>query len=645
MKNILSVIILFIAFISCEKGEEQANTAAKRMRIEAGITSLHSRVSSLESGDYVFDKGDEIGVFVAAKRQLPVRKEETWNILHTYSGTEWIAEKMLAWLSQETGTQNDVIGYYPYKRDIEDFYAEPFTLSVFQNTITGLQKNDVMYGKVTATKTLSNDPVPLELSHKFVQLSLNIAYGDEGDAVAEIEECNIRSASVAKLDLMRGTVGEVGGEIVRIKPYLYASAPEGYKYAFSAILPPQHISRSMEFIEIKINNQLLVFKTDIDLKSGKHYTLHLTLNKGKLELTALFVSAWEGGIRITDKNYSKVKMYQHGEVIPYQVNRTINPVTLVFVGDGFTTSHMLENGYYDQCLNKAIRALMGTAPYATYSHYFNIYKIAAVSEEEGADNNSTGEMKNTFFNAQWSDNYGDMSCDYDVVFDFVQRYCPDIQSGATDIDRVAIIVIVNDARYGGICWTWASGRSYCMCPVSFDGAPISWRGGYEGTGINTGDWTNTVVHEGGGHCFGKLLDEYSTYLQKFPEDVITSHYWPVPVGWNLTEDTDSIPWQSFRGKPGYEKVRLYEGGSGYFYGIWRSELISCMIDNRFYFNASSRELIVKRIKSLAGESYSLEEFMSKDSDYDPTGKENRTVTAGARVMPPTAPPVLIQRIP
>lgn len=200
MKNILSVIILFIAFISCEKGEEQANTAAKRMRIEAGITSLHSRVSSLESGDYVFDKGDEIGVFVAAKRQLPVRKEETWNILHTYSGTEWIAEKMLAWLSQETGTQNDVIGYYPYKRDIEDFYAEPFTLSVFQNTITGLQKNDVMYGKVTATKTLSNDPVPLELSHKFVQLSLNIAYGDEGDAVAEIEECNIRSASVAKLD-------------------------------------------------------------------------------------------------------------------------------------------------------------------------------------------------------------------------------------------------------------------------------------------------------------------------------------------------------------------------------------------------------------------------------------------------------------
>lgn len=50
MKNILSVIILFIAFISCEKGEEQANTAAKRMRIEAGITSLHSRVSSLEWG-------------------------------------------------------------------------------------------------------------------------------------------------------------------------------------------------------------------------------------------------------------------------------------------------------------------------------------------------------------------------------------------------------------------------------------------------------------------------------------------------------------------------------------------------------------------------------------------------------------------
>ena len=114
---------------------------------------------------------------------------------------------------------------------------------------------------------------------------------------------------------------------------------------------------------------------------------------------------------------------------------------------------------------------------------------------------------------------------------------------------------------------------------------------------------------------------------------------------NLIANKNNVLWEHFINLEGYPKVGLYEGGSGYLHGIWRSELISCMIDNRFYFNAPSRELIVKRIKSLAGESYSLEEFMSKDSDYDPTGKENRTVTAGARVMPPTAPPVLIQRIP
>jgi len=36
--------------------------------------------------------------------------------------------------------------------------------------------------------------------------------------------------------------------------------------------------------------------------------------------------------------------------------------------------------------------------------------------------------------------------------------------------------------------------------------------------------------------------------------------------------------------------------------------------NDFYFNAISRELIVKRIMEFAGEEYTFEKFMAKDSD-------------------------------
>jgi hypothetical protein len=37
-----------------------------------------------------------------------------------------------------------------------------------------------------------------------------------------------------------------------------------------------------------------------------------------------------------------------------------------------------------------------------------------------------------------------------------------------------------------------------------------------------------------------------------------------------------------------------------------------MINNIDYFSTASREMIVKRIKSLAGQTYSLEDFKSRD---------------------------------
>lgn len=66
-----------------------------------------------------------------------------------------------------------------------------------------------------------------------------------------------------------------------------------------------------------------------------------------------------------------------------------------------------------------------------------------------------------------------------------------------------------------------------------------------------------------------------------------------------------------------------------------------MIDNRFYFNAPSRELIVKRIKSLAGETYSWNEFLAKDVNVDNTPAVTGIQAASIQIMPPTAPPMLI----
>lgn len=55
------------------------------------------------------------------------------------------------------------------------------------------------------------------------------------------------------------------------------------------------------------------------------------------------------------------------------------------------------------------------------------------------------------------------------------------------------------------------------------------------------------------------------------------------------------------------------------FNAWRSERVSCMIDDRQYFSAWQRYLIVKRIMTLSGDlsSFSFDRWLAKDVTIDP----------------------------
>ena len=65
-------------------------------------------------------------------------------------------------------------------------------------------------------------------------------------------------------------------------------------------------------------------------------------------------------------------------------------------------------------------------------------------------------------------------------------------------------------------------------------------------------------------------------------------------------------------------VDVYEGAYGHTRGVWRSEATSCMNNNIAYYNAISREAMVKRIMKYAGEEYSFEAFKAKDYESLPS---------------------------
>ena len=73
-----------------------------------------------------------------------------------------------------------------------------------------------------------------------------------------------------------------------------------------------------------------------------------------------------------------------------------------------------------------------------------------------------------------------------------------------------------------------------------------------------------------------------------------------------------------------------------------------MIDNRFYFSAWQRMLIVKRILKLAGESFDADAFFALDCPEDPVRDAVGSPVMGQESklppipVPPLAPPLLIE---
>jgi hypothetical protein len=158
-------------------------------------------------------------------------------------------------------------------------------------------------------------------------------------------------------------------------------------------------------------------------------------------------------------------------------------------------------------------------------------------------------------------------------------------------------------------------------------------------GTNVGSWHNTLTHEFGGHSIGKLGDEYWYPDQddKAAVEAIAQHTWPVPMFLNVSAKPaqENTPWaglfnSTIQSKmqtrctalsiPNYysQRIDVFQGADVSTFNRWRSEKVSCMIDNRFYFSTWQRYLIVNRIRTLAGLSeFTISDFLDNDDPRDP----------------------------
>ena len=298
--------------------------------------------------------------------------------------------------------------------------------------------------------------------------------------------------------------------------------------------------------------------------------------------------------------------YADGDMVTLQEASLGDGVNIVLMGDCFDAKDIAE-GKYLKAIWDAYSYFFDIEPYLTYKDYFNVYGVFGMSPDSGMGTVNT--IREARFGSQYTLNEG-VSPDFETTF---AAAC--LAPINDDVSRTLVIMIENSSDYSGLCYMWGDGSAVAVVPMSEDPAPYDFRG--------------VVHHEAGGHGFGKLADEYiyhNAFIQSceciccdHSDDVNAFKSYGFYDNISLTGDMNSVPWAHMIFDPQYSNtVDVYEGAFFHTRGVFRSEPTSCMHNNIPYYNAISREAMVKRIKKYAGEEYSFEDFKANDKEALPS---------------------------
>lgn len=308
--------------------------------------------------------------------------------------------------------------------------------------------------------------------------------------------------------------------------------------------------------------------------------------------------------RMTIEQYDY--QYGDGDLITLQEKGVGNGVNIVVMGDCFDAKDIAE-GKYLEAMQDAYTYFFDIEPYLTYKDYFNVYAVVGMSADSGMGTVNT--IREARFGSQYTLNEG-VSPDFDTVF-----------SGACvapindDVATTLVILVENSAEYSGLCYMWGDGSAVAVVPMSNDPAPYDFQG--------------LIHHEAGGHGFGKLADEYiyhNAFIQScgcrccgHVDAINLMKAYGFYTNISLTGGMQDVPWAHMIYDPQFSNVvDVYEGAYMHTRGVYRSEATSCMNNNIAYYNAISRESMVKRIMKYAGEEYSYEAFKALDHESLPS---------------------------
>ena len=319
------------------------------------------------------------------------------------------------------------------------------------------------------------------------------------------------------------------------------------------------------------------------------------------------------GPAVTPDPYSSSDYSKDGEVITLQQATTGKGIDIVFLGDAYTDRDMASGGLYETVMRQAMEEFFAIEPYKTFRNRFNVYAVKAVSK-----NGMIGDGYTTAFGTYFGKGT-EVNGNTVKAFEYALKV-----PGISSKENILVNIIVNTQRHAGTAVMSESLQSSVAFTSSMGNDPKF--------------FGNILRHEGGGHGFAFLADEYSTNQAMVPQGTIDGYNSLYnQYGWyanvDFTSDPTKIKWSAFLSDSRYDdEVGIYEGGALYSLGVYRPSKNSMMRENFEYYNAPSRWAIYQQIMKRSGESCSFEKFL----EYDAV---NRAAVSEAAAI--SAPPVVI----
>lgn len=273
-------------------------------------------------------------------------------------------------------------------------------------------------------------------------------------------------------------------------------------------------------------------------------------------------------------------------------------IPIFLVGEGYDAED-IASGLYLNDMREQMEYIFSVEPMKSYRDYFTVSTAIACSPESGIDGMRKFEGDN------WH------TSDDGLALQYAQQYGVGVKGNE---GNSTILVLRNSIRTGD--------NGTTLYDNEHRGLAISWMA--KSNDVYPFDQKGFILHELVGTGFGKLGPEYVNHFTFIKScccphcNMMEKYERYRSLGWwqnvSVSGKFSELPWYHLIFDEKYAKyVDAYEGAINHSRGAYRSENASVM-GNQFipYFNAISREILVKRIMEASGGTFDFNTWKQND---------------------------------